>query len=193
MSPLRVLIRAGSPRDAANYRELLTNGGDLVVVGDSAGADVVLQLVGGEGDELPGPPDGGPPLLALVSDDSQAPIAAELERRGLSVLSDGVSRAQLVAALRAVASGLSVRGPSSAGRGLRAAVLSEADAEGLTAREGELLRFLGEGMGNREIALALGLSDHTVKFHLHSIYTKLGVRTRTEAVSVAVRRGLLML
>lgn len=192
MSPLRVLIRAGSARDAANYRELLTNGGELTVVGDPAGADVVLQLLGDD-DDPPELPDGGPPLLVLVSDEADSPMGAELERRGASVLSDGVSRAQLVAALRAVASGLSVRNPSGSPRPLRAGVSPEAGAEGLTTRERELLRFLGEGMGNREIAQALGLSDHTVKFHLHSIYAKLGARTRTEAVSVAVRRGLLML
>ena len=192
MSALRVLIRAGSARDVANYRELLTNGGDLVVVADAAAADVVLMVLG-EGDDAAGLPDGGAPHLALASDDAALPIGAELERRGVSVLSDGVSRTQLLAALRAVASGLSVRNPTDAARPLRSAVVPEADAEGLTPRERELLRFLGEGMGNREIAQVLGLSDHTVKFHLHSIYTKLGVRTRTEAVSVAVRRGMLML
>jgi len=192
MAPLRVLIRARSSRDAANYRELLTNGGDFVVVNDPAGADVVLQILGGGAEDPDGLPNGGPPLLALVGEETHPPVAAALERRGASVLSDGVSRAQLLAALRAVASGLTVRDPSGSLRPLRAAISPGAE-EGLTPRERDLLRLLGEGMGNREIAQALGVSDHTVKFHLHSIYTKLGARTRTEAVSVAVRRGLLML
>jgi DNA-binding NarL/FixJ family response regulator len=194
MPPLRVVIRAASARATANLRELLSADPDVVVVGDPAGADVVLMdLTGAEADP-PDANDGGPPTLALLADSTDSAHGTELEQRGINVLSDAISRAQLLAALRAVASGLTVRDPAArASRPLRGAGVVETDAEGLTPRERELLRLLGEGMGNREIAGALGVSDHTVKFHLHSIYTKLGVRTRTEAVSVAVRRGMLML
>lgn len=190
MAPLRVLIRAGSPRETANYRELLGNGSELAQVTDSALADVVLVVLNG-GQESAVLQVGGPPVLALVSDQAAAGTAADLEQGGLSVLSDSVSVDQLKAALRAVAAGLTVRDPSI---GSHLPRVSQSDSgEHLTPRERELLRFLGEGMGNREIAEALGLTDHTVKFHLRSIYAKLGVRSRTEAVSVAVRRGLLML
>jgi DNA-binding NarL/FixJ family response regulator len=67
------------------------------------------------------------------------------------------------------------------------------ETDQLTPREREILRLLAEGLPNREIASLLGLSDHTVKFHLRAVFTKLGAHSRTEAVSVAVRRGLLML
>lgn len=190
MAPLRVLIRAGSSQEAANYRELLGKGGELTPVTDPALADVVLVIAGSR-HEMPALQLGGPPVLALVGEDATAAVSADLEQNGVSVLSDAVSLEQLRAALRAVASGLSVRDPA-LGSHLPRVTRSDS-GEHLTPRERDLLRFLGEGMGNREIAEALGLTDHTVKFHLRSIYAKLGVRSRTEAVSVAVRRGLLML
>jgi NarL family two-component system response regulator YdfI len=63
----------------------------------------------------------------------------------------------------------------------------------LTAREIEVLRMLAEGLGNKEIASRLGVTDHTIKFHISSILGKLGAATRTEAVTVGVRMGLIAL
>jgi DNA-binding NarL/FixJ family response regulator len=191
MAPLRVLIRAESPRELANYRELLGHGGDLAPVTDIAQADVILLVVNGSRHSAPALPVGGAPVLALVGEEVSSGALADLEQGGASILSDGVSRDQLQAALRAVATGLSVRDPAVTHHLPRVPQVSA--GEHLTPRERELLRFLGEGLSNREIAEALGLTDHTVKFHLRSIFAKLGVRTRTEAVSVAVRRGMLML
>ena len=65
--------------------------------------------------------------------------------------------------------------------------------EDLTPREIEVLRMLAEGLGNREIASRLGISDHTVKFHVSSILEKLGAATRTEAVTLGMRMGLILL
>ena len=65
--------------------------------------------------------------------------------------------------------------------------------EHLTAREREVLRLISEGLGNREIALRLGISEHTAKFHASSILGKLGASSRTEAVSHGIRRGLISL
>jgi ATP/maltotriose-dependent transcriptional regulator MalT len=63
--------------------------------------------------------------------------------------------------------------------------------EGLTAREHEVLALVADGSANREIAHALGISEHTVKFHLASIFGKLGVSTRTEAVQRGLRPGVI--
>jgi len=63
--------------------------------------------------------------------------------------------------------------------------------EGLTSREHEVLLLLADGLPNREIAQALSISEHTVKFHLASIFGKLGVSTRTEAVQRGVRLGVI--
>ena len=65
--------------------------------------------------------------------------------------------------------------------------------EALTAREREVLALLADGVGNREIAQALGISEHTVKFHLGAIFGKLGAATRTEAVRRGLRLGLIAL
>ena len=65
--------------------------------------------------------------------------------------------------------------------------------EHLTTREREVLRLISEGLGNREIALRLGISEHTAKFHASSILGKLGASSRTEAVSHGIRRGLISL
>jgi len=64
--------------------------------------------------------------------------------------------------------------------------------EPLTRREATVLRTMGEGLANKEIAARLGISEHTVKFHVAAILSKLGATSRTEAVILAVRRGLLM-
>jgi ATP/maltotriose-dependent transcriptional regulator MalT len=63
--------------------------------------------------------------------------------------------------------------------------------ESLTAREHDVLALLADGLPNREIAQALAISEHTVKFHLASIFGKLGVSTRTEAVQRGVRLGVI--
>jgi two-component system, NarL family, response regulator YdfI len=64
-------------------------------------------------------------------------------------------------------------------------------AEEITSREAEVLRMLAEGLVNKDIASRLGISDHTVKFHISSILEKLGASTRTEAVTLGIRRGLI--
>lgn len=65
--------------------------------------------------------------------------------------------------------------------------------EGLTAREHDVLALVADGLPNREIAHALSISEHTVKFHLASIFGKLGVSTRTEAVQRGVRLGVIQI
>jgi DNA-binding NarL/FixJ family response regulator len=65
--------------------------------------------------------------------------------------------------------------------------------EQLTAREREVLAFMSDGLGNKEIAARLGISEHTVKFHTSSILGKLSVASRTEAVTQGIRRGLIAL
>jgi len=65
--------------------------------------------------------------------------------------------------------------------------------EALTPREIEVLRLLAAGLGNKEIASRLRISDHTVKFHVASVMGKLGASSRTEAVTLGIRHGLVMI
>ena len=69
----------------------------------------------------------------------------------------------------------------------------EAPLESLTERELHVLQLLAQGLANKQIALALGISEHTVKFHVSGIYAKLGAASRTEAVRMGVRQGLITL
>jgi DNA-binding NarL/FixJ family response regulator len=63
--------------------------------------------------------------------------------------------------------------------------------EPLTAREQQVLRLMSEGLGNKAIAVQLKISEHTVKFHISSILGKLSVNSRTEAVSLGIRKGII--
>lgn len=73
------------------------------------------------------------------------------------------------------------------------AVDDVAPVQALTSREIEVLGMLAEGLGNKAIARRLGISEHTVKFHVSSIFTKLNASSRTEAVTLGARQGLIML
>jgi len=84
-----------------------------------------------------------------------------------------------------------IRGAESLNVAGQGSVLDES-AE-LTSRELEVLRLMGEGHGNRIIARELGISTHTVKFHVASVLAKLGAHTRTEAVARGMRQGLVPL
>ena len=94
---------------------------------------------------------------------------------------------QIDAALRAVAAGLIVRSPGAEETGF--AAMKETDLQMLlTPREIEVLSAIGEGMTNKLIARRLNISLHTVKFHIESLFRKLGVRTRTQALAKASER-----
>lgn len=108
------------------------------------------------------------------------------------------STEDLLAAVSALHQGLLVGAPSlikplfadlPAARDLAADDLIEP----LTERETEVLQLLAEGLANKQIAVRLGISEHTVKFHGSAIYAKLGAASRTEAVRIGVRRGLILL
>jgi DNA-binding NarL/FixJ family response regulator len=135
------------------------------------------------------------PVLALVPDAAAGREALAAGAR--AVLARDVEGEALVAAMRAVVHGLAVVDPSMAAPAalpaVRAGEALDALIEELTPREHEVLQLLAEGFPNREIARRLGVSDHTVKFHVHALLGKLGAHTRTEAVSRAARRGMILL
>jgi DNA-binding NarL/FixJ family response regulator len=72
-------------------------------------------------------------------------------------------------------------------------IRANTDLEPLTMRELEVLRALVDGLSNKRIALELGIAESTVKYHLEGIYAKLGVRSRSQALRVALERGLVLL
>ncbi|HEY4137904.1 MAG TPA: response regulator transcription factor, partial [Casimicrobiaceae bacterium] len=128
------------------------------------------------------------PIVVLESHDGAEASGSELLRQGTAraVLPVTVSPAELAAALRAVTSGLIVLHPSTIGAIHHAAAVSTSHAteeftEPLTKREREVLQMLAAGLGNKEIAARLNISDHTAKFHVGSILGKLGAASRAEA------------
>lgn len=136
--------------------------------------------------------------VVLIGEGIPPTTAADALRAGIrAALPGDISPEQLVTALQAVASGLLVLHPSHANEGLPASsapprTLVEL-AEALTPRELEVLQMLAAGLSNKIIAARLKISEHTVKFHVASILGKLGAASRTEAVSLGIRRGLVLL
>jgi len=136
-------------------------------------------------------------VVLLADPLPRASLAAALGAGVRAVLPRSVSQDQLLAALQAVASGLIVVDSADVEAAFPAfspgfRPLGEL-AEPLTRRESEVLQMLAAGLGNKEIAVQLAISGHTVKFHVASILGKLGAETRTEAVSLGIRRGLVLL
>ncbi|MCY3781268.1 MAG: response regulator transcription factor [Chloroflexi bacterium] len=138
------------------------------------------------------------PVLALVSPDEDAelsPLVTALRPfPQFALLLRDCDSDVIVAALEALASGLSVIDPrlatllSPLGRSPQDPPLSP-----LTAREKEVLQLLARGLTNRAIALELGITQHTVKFHVNAIMSKLGAQSRTEAVVRATQLGMILL
>lgn len=189
MSTLRVWVVAALSAVRRRLEKLVPP--PLVVIGSSPlgpatwlemSPDVVLCEA--EPDQLATlqvPPE--PPWVALSVPPAtlSGPVRALLPREA--------SGEQVGAALVAAARGLICLDPIF--RDEPAAAPARGPA--LTPRERQVLESLAAGLANKEIAQALGVSEHTVKFHLGSLFSKLDVATRTEAVTAGLRQGLVML
>jgi DNA-binding NarL/FixJ family response regulator len=123
-------------------------------------------------------------LLAAQANTSMVRNAARMKI--YSVLPMAATTQQVVAAISATVAGFAVTVPRApAGPPERMRI-----AEDLTAREVEVLRLMARGYRNKQLATLLNISEHTAKFHVSSVLAKLGARTRTEAVTIGVTRGL---
>ena len=204
--PARVFLVASTPIARVGLRSILesaeVNAG-VLMVGE---ADSVVELVSPEADVVVVAGDdfleeaaravveeGTQAILLLSDDDRSVPLLREVAPRGLGVISPDVSPEELSAAIVAVAQGLVVLPRTLTGRLLRGHEAVEELAEPLTAREREVLGLLGRGLSNKMIARDLQISEHTVKFHVSSIYAKLDAASRTEAVRLGARFGLISL
>ena len=210
MTTVRVLIIADDPLARAGVAALLADqtavsvagqtdgGGDLAAAVAAFAPDAVVWDLGWDSaaqvealsrfcDE------GGLPVVALPAN---AAAANEVRAAGAAgLLGRTTSGAQLAAAVTAVVHGLHVFDPDLLPPPVSPPAPAEgtAPAEPLSNRELEVLAGMAEGLSNKQIARALGISEHTVKFHINAIMGKLGAQSRTEAVVRATRAGLILL
>jgi DNA-binding NarL/FixJ family response regulator len=132
-----------------------------------------------------------PAIVALAEQPARL-WTSSLRALGLhAVLPPRATSDELASTLHAVQSGLFVLNADALATATAAQAPPLASTSSLTAREREILELIAEGAANRRIAARLAISRHTVKFHVASILAKLGARTRTEAVTLALRAGLL--
>lgn len=173
---------------------------DLTAAVDVYLPDVVVWDLGWDPDASPNVSlerladlaEDGPPIVALMPDEAHTADAWTAGARGL--LLREVTGQRLLAALRSVVQGLIVLDPVLADA-LRPSVdlpPTPLDEE-LTPRESEVLQLLAQGLSNKAIAFQLDISEHTVKFHVNAIMSKLGAQSRTEAAVRATRMGLILL
>jgi DNA-binding NarL/FixJ family response regulator len=129
-------------------------------------------------------------VLALSESNGDARTLAALQAGARGCLPKTATGAELLEAAQGVVEGETIL-PPAATAALLEQLRGEGPAETLSPREGEVLRHVAAGLTNKAIALKLGISEHTVKFHLGSAMSKLGAASRAEAVAVAIRRGLI--
>lgn len=216
---IRVLIVAHSMVMRAGLEAIVSTEAGLTVVGSTAHSDSIGQqieqlqpdvvLVEWTAQEDEGPltllnsevnseAEFAPRLVLLVEDFSDSSIT-ELLRAGVrGVLPIEASTDEIVGAIAAAATGLTVLHPditevllpllSTSFR-----PLPETLPQPLTTREVEVLGMLAQGLGNKTIARRLTISEHTVKFHISSIFSKLNASSRTEAVILGARQGLILI
>ena len=211
---IRVLIVAAYASVRAGLESLLTGAEGIEVVAAASGSadaerqtpearpDVVLA------DDLPGD---RARLLSVLAGGDAALVLLGAGRDGLSALSTATlpgwgclpseaDGAEIAAAVRAAGAGLVVLDRSLlpplapwATAPLEVNSAGVTPGEALTAREREVLGLMARGLMNKQIAARLAISPHTVKFHVASVLAKLGAASRTEAVTVGARRGMVSL
>jgi DNA-binding NarL/FixJ family response regulator len=205
---VRVLVAADSPVVRAGLEAVLSQSPSIDLAGStdpSALAERVRELepdvvlLGQRGipeESLEALFTSGPLFVLLSEREDGARILGELHSGLRAALPHDAAAHEIVAAIQAVMEGLVVLHPD--------LVLSLQIAEpsptppaeldvSLTPREIEVMRMLAEGLANKNIAWKLGISEHTVKFHIASIFSKLNVSSRAEAVAIGMRRGLILL
>jgi NarL family two-component system response regulator YdfI len=207
---IRLLIAAPSAIVRAGLESVGAQGAGIEVVGSSGLAglnsaidrhqpDVVLAAIETHHDE---PPEDllalaardGAPAIVVLAPDLQSSWTGDALRSGIrAVLPGDLGPREILAAVEAAAAGLAVLHPQDIPALVVDRPLPAAQLQTLTPREIQVLAMLAEGHGNKTIAWKLGISEHTAKFHVASILSKLNAGTRTEAVTLGIRRGLILI
>ena len=203
MTVLRILLIAPDPLARAALAAMLAEDERCVIIGRNDGTtdwsdlidlhepDVILCDIGWQNSlTLPAVRELGVPVVGLVADSEAGNTV--WRQGGMAIVGRDSSAEMILAALQAAYHGLLAFQPDylpSIVGGMDSAEITL--PEPLTAREIDVLNLLAQGMTNRAIAHTLHISDHTVKFHVNALLTKLNAQSRTEAAVKATRLGLL--
>ena len=215
---IRVLVAAASTAGLAGLEALVAANASLELAGRSRSlaslartledveADVVLAETDGQNGDvlselqavLRNRGESRLPAIVLLTGAEDARMLTDWIHSGISaVLPLEATASEVGGGIQAAAAGLLVLHPAFADSlpEARSAPRPRPDVTGpsLTPREVEVLNLIAQGLGNKEIAWRLGISEHTVKFHIGSIFNKLDASGRTEAVTLGIRAGLIML
>jgi DNA-binding NarL/FixJ family response regulator len=137
------------------------------------------------------------PVIALIDNPNPGWVSRALRTGIRAILPRDAPVDEILSAIRAACAGLVLLDPDVTLELARHVQAENRDSapvlDELTQREIEVLRMLAEGLGNKQMASRLGISEHTVKFHVSSILAKLGASSRTEAVMLGIRMGLILL
>jgi NarL family two-component system response regulator YdfI len=197
---IRVSVVASSEIVRAGLLALLRTSPAISVAGGYASLAEVAEsdeesilLIDSDSDDEP------PSGAVLLTDTTEATAIQEHLRAGVrAILPRSAGGPEIIAAIESAAARLVVLHPDMIQSLLAAPPHSARDLppapqQPLSPREIEVLRLLSDGQGNKAIAWKLSISEHTVKFHVASLFSKLNVSTRTEAVTMGIRLGLIML
>jgi DNA-binding NarL/FixJ family response regulator len=172
-----------------------SDGGQAARIAAATHPDVVLmdlRMPGVDGVEATAQitSAGDAKVLILTTYESDDQILAAIEAGASGYLLKAAPQAEIVAGIRSVAAGQTALSPQVAAR-LVERMRAPAPEAVLTAREKDVLQLVARGNSNKQIAVALGIGESTVKTHLLKVFEKLGVADRTRAVTLAMERGLL--
>jgi DNA-binding NarL/FixJ family response regulator len=212
---IRVSISASSSIRRAGLESIIANSSITQLVGSMYGIDalerhlrqfqpdvVVADLEHADSrwiSHAPGLDEEQPAVnvVALVDAPGMAWVTRALRANVKAILNRDAPPEDILSAIESTYSGLVVLEPDVIDSVLRSVRLTTADppalSQALTEREIEVLQLLAEGVGNKVIATRLNISEHTVKFHISSVLSKMGAASRTEAVTQGIRNGLILI
>jgi two-component system, NarL family, response regulator YdfI len=212
---IRVSISASSAIRRAGLESIIANSSITQLVGSMYGIDalerhlrqfqpdvVVADLEHADSrwiSHAPGLDEEQPAVnvVALVDAPGMAWVTRALRANVKAILNRDAPPEDILSAIESTYSGLVVLEPDVIDSVLRSVRLTTADppalSQALTEREIEVLQLLAEGVGNKVIATRLNISEHTVKFHISSVLSKMGAASRTEAVTQGIRNGLILI
>jgi DNA-binding NarL/FixJ family response regulator len=176
--------------EVASLDDLPSDVDVVVVTSDTLSAFPLESLVTEDGPALA--------LLLLSDDEDDLQAIQNLDGHAWGLLPRDSSQDELLAAIRALSQGLVVLPPYLLTHLSTSTPAPIADSENelidkLTPRENEVLQLLAQGLANKQIAVELGVSEHTVKFHVTSIYGKLGASNRADVIRLGFEYGLIVL